>query len=286
MSSSKHASEPVTVAREYYNSSDADNFYYTIWGGEDIHVGLYRSDDEPIRDASKRTVERMAAHLTGAQGIRLTGSSKAIDIGAGYGGAARYLAKTFGLPVVALNLSEVENDRDREMNREQGLDQLVDVVDASFDDIPYDDDTFDVVWSQDAMLHSGDREAVLKEADRVLKRGGHFVFTDPMMADDCPKDVLQPILDRIHLDSLGSPGFYRRALVSLGYEEVAFEDHTHQLSKHYGRVLAETEKNESQLRKVVSQEYIDRMKKGLRHWVDGGNAGHLAWGIFHFKKTR
>nr|MBA2442576.1 SAM-dependent methyltransferase [Rubrobacter sp.] len=32
-----------------------------------------------------------------------------------------------------------------------------------------------------------------------------------------------------------------------------------------------------------SQEYIDRMKKGLGHWVDGGRGGHLAWGIFHFR---
>jgi len=26
------------------------------------------------------------------------------------------------------------------------------------------------------------------------------------------------------------------------------------------------------------------MKKGLRHWIDGGKKGYLAWGIFHFKK--
>jgi sarcosine/dimethylglycine N-methyltransferase len=34
----------------------------------------------------------------------------------------------------------------------------------------------------------------------------------------------------------------------------------------------------------VSQEYIDRMKRGLAHWVTGGRNGHLVWGIFHFRK--
>lgn len=34
-------SEVVETARDYYNSPDADNFYFHIWGGEDIHVGLY-----------------------------------------------------------------------------------------------------------------------------------------------------------------------------------------------------------------------------------------------------
>ena len=34
-------STTVDTARDYYNSSDADRFYATIWGGEDIHIGLY-----------------------------------------------------------------------------------------------------------------------------------------------------------------------------------------------------------------------------------------------------
>jgi len=41
-------SATVNVAREYYNSEDADNFYYFIWGGEDIHVGMYADSDECV----------------------------------------------------------------------------------------------------------------------------------------------------------------------------------------------------------------------------------------------
>lgn len=271
--------EVTTVAQQYYNSTDADNFYYTIWGGEDIHVGLYHGDDHGIFDASRETVKRMAATLT-----NLSPDSKVIDIGAGYGGSARFLAKEYGCSTVALNISEVENERDRQKNLDQRLDHLIDVVDGSFERLPYEDETFDVVWSQDAILHSGNRKRVLDEISRVLKPRGELVFTDPMMADDCPTEVLQPILDRIHLDTLGSPGFYRRKLTRLGFEELAFLDHTHQLATHYGRVLNETLKNEKRLRKVVSQEYVDRMKKGLKHWVEGGENGYLVWGIFHFRK--
>lgn len=271
-------SNAVNTARDYYDSDDADNFYYTIWGGEDIHVGLYQSDIEPISDASRRTVEKLAERLT------LDENSRVLDIGAGYGGAARYLAKTFGCKVVALNLSSVENERDRQMNREQGLDHLIEVVDGSFESLPYPDASFDAVWSQDAILHSGDRPQVLREVVRVLKPGGEFVFTDPMQADDCPEGVLQPILDRIHLQTLGSPGFYKQELESLGMKDLGYEDHHHQLVNHYGRVLKETEQREPELSKVVSKDYIERMKKGLGHWVEGGKNGYLAWGIFHFRK--
>ncbi|WP_199433233.1 glycine/sarcosine N-methyltransferase [Qaidamihabitans albus] len=268
-------SAAVNVARDYYNSNDADNFYFNIWGGEDIHIGLYETPDEAIAPASRRTVERMASNLT------FTKDTRVLDIGAGYGGAARYLAKTYGCKVTCLNLSEVENDRNRQYNAEQGLDGLIDVVDGSFEDLDFEDNHFDVVWSQDAMLHSGDRLRVLQEVARVLKPSGDFIFTDPMSSDDCEKGALQPILDRLHLDTMGSPAFYKRELGRLGMNTVTFEDHTPQLATHYGRVLQETEQREAEISQNVSAEYLSRMKVGLQHWVDGGRGGNLAWGIFH-----
>jgi sarcosine/dimethylglycine N-methyltransferase len=275
-----YVSEAVNVARDYYNSQDADTFYHTIWGGEDIHIGLYASDDEPIAAASRRTVEQIASKLNG-----LNKNSCVLDIGAGYGGSMRYLAKTFGCQCVALNLSEAENARDRERNAEQGLADLIEVVDGSFEELAFPNASFGVVWSQDAILHSSKRRQVLEEVVRVLEPGGEFIMTDPMQADDCPPDVLQPILDRIHLETLGTPGFYRRTLVELGMEELGYEDLTDQLVNHYARVLGELERQEDRLKQHgrVSEDYIERMKKGLEHWVEGGRKGHLAWGILHFR---
>lgn len=272
-------SEAVNVARDYYNSDDADNFYALVWGGEDIHIGLYESENEPILEASHRTVRHMAACLGD-----INPQHAVLDIGAGYGGPARYLASTFGCDVTALNLSEKENERSRELVKERGLNDKVKVIDGSFEDIPADDQTFDIVWSEDAILHSGHREKVLQEVVRVLKPGGRFIFTDPMQSDDCPDGVLQPILDRIHLSTLGSPRFYRDTLSRLGMTEVSFEEHTPQLINHYSRVLRETQNRQSDLENSVSAEYIERMKNGLAHWIDGGEKGYLCWGIFVFRK--
>ena len=234
------------TAREYYNSEDADGFYSTIWGGEDIHIGLYESPRDSIFDASRRTVERIASRLKDPGA-----GTRVLDIGSGYGGAARFLARSYGCRVSALNLSNVENETARRLNKEQGLDHQVEVVDGSFEEIRYPDNTFDAAWSQDALLHSGDRRRVFGEVARVLKPGGQFVFTDPMQADDCPRGVLQPILDRIHLESLGSPGFYREAAEQAGLEEVGFDELTPHLVTHYARVLEETEKRDSELEGAV-----------------------------------
>ncbi len=277
---SAHYSEAVSIARDYYNSEDADNFYSIIWGGEDIHIGLYQSDSEAITDASHRTVRHMAETLG-----NINSETKVLDIGAGYGGAARYLAETFGCSVTALNLSEKENERNRQINSERGLTNKIDVVDGSFESIPVEDACFDVVWSQDAILHSGHREEVIQEVARVLKPCGRFIFTDPMQSDDCPAGVLQPILERIHLSSLGSPAFYRDTASRCGLHEISFEEQTQQLINHYSRVLQETENYGADLSHHIDPDYIARMKKGLGYWIEGGNKGYLAWGIFVFEKN-
>ncbi|WP_029722993.1 class I SAM-dependent methyltransferase, partial [Saccharopolyspora rectivirgula] len=268
-------SSAVNVARDYYNSEDADNFYFHVWGGNDIHIGLYNTPDEDIATASRRTVERMASK------VEITPETKVLDIGSGYGGAARYLAKTYGCQVTCLNLSEVENKRNREFNKEQGLDHLIEVKDGSFEDMPFQDNAFDVVWSQDAILHSGDRVRVMEEVARVLKPTGSFVFTDPMAADTAKMSDLGPILERINLDTMGSPGFYRRELARLGLQNFEFEELTEHLPVHYGRVLEVLEERETELADKISDTYRTKMKTGLKNWVEGGKAGNLAWGIIH-----
>jgi sarcosine/dimethylglycine N-methyltransferase len=271
-------SEKVETARTYYNSNDADNFYATIWGGEDIHIGLYEKESDTIFEASHRTVAKIASLL------KLTPSTKVLDIGAGYGGTARYLSKTTGCHVTCLNLSEIQNQRNREMNQKQNLADKIEVLDGDFENIPSPDQNYEVVVSQDAILHSGHRRKVLEEVARVIKPGGDFLFTDPMQKDDCPPGVLQPVLERIHLDSMGSIDFYSQTAAQLGFEKIQIIEMSEQLVNHYSRVLQELESREQEISRVCSQDYIDRMKKGLNHWIDKGSKGYLAWGILHFRK--
>jgi len=271
--------EVTRTTQEYYNSADADQFYATIWGGEDIHVGIYQTEDDSIFDASRRTVEKMVSLIDHSQG-----KAKILDIGSGYGGLARYLAKNFGYHVDCLNLSEQQNSRNRNMNKEQGLDTLINVVDGSFEEIPFPNETFNIVLSCDSILHSSNKKKVIEEVHRVLVKNGEFIFTDPMQSDDCPPGVLKPVLDRIHLDSMGSFRFYRENLTQAGFEEAHVIDMTDQLVNHYSKVFSELEKREKHIATPSNQMYIDNMKEGLQNWVTAGKKGYLAWGILHYRK--
>jgi ubiquinone/menaquinone biosynthesis C-methylase UbiE len=269
----------VKIAESYYDSREADQFYLNIWGGEDIHIGLYTgAEDESITEASRKTVERMAAKLEG-----LDAKTRVLDIGAGYGGSARYLAKTYGCHVTCLNISETQNQRNRQLCAAQGLTERVWVKHGNFEQLPLDADSFDVVWCQDALLHSGNRALVLQEVRRVLRPGGQWIFTDPMQADDCPRGVLAPVLDRIHLATMGSFGFYKKAHHELGFDELSIEDLSDHLVRHYARVRVDLEQRYDEIVGLSSKPYVDRMIEGLGHWVEAGKQGYLSWGILHFK---
>ena len=288
------SSSVVATTEAYYDSADADTFYERIWGGEDIHIGIYRSaadpvaeasagryrpDTQSIADASRQTVATMADRLD-----QRGGDFRVLDLGAGYGGSARALVHRFGCRVVCLNLSQRQNDRNERVNFARNLEDRIEVEHGNFEELPFEDGTFDVVWSQDAFLHSGRRSQVIREAARVLAPGGELLFTDPMQADDCPAGVLGDVYDRLHLDSMGSFAFYRKTAAEHGLEEIACVELTEQLRTHYARVRSDLQRRRVQLRGDVSDEYIERMLAGLTAWVDAADQGWLAWGILHFRK--
>ena len=266
----------VATARDYYDSDEAVGFYSQVWGGEDIHVGLYHNTDD-IREASQQTVYRMAEKVAPLAGKRV------LDLGSGYGGAARVLVSEYQARVTCLNVARVENERNRKLTAEAGLSDAIEVIDASFDDIPLSDAQFDVAWSQDAILHAPDRRAVLDEVARVLKPGALFVFTDPMQADDLQdREAMQPIYDRIHLPDLASIGFYREELEQRGFETVQIDEMTDQLGTHYRRVREDMLARQDEL--GLSDEFVERMSEGLGHWVNGAAEDRLSWAIMVFRK--
>lgn len=81
------------------------------------------------------------------------------------------------------------------MTTEEGMLDLIEINgERSYTDTKEDDSCMDLVVSQDSFLHAGARrEDAIKEAARILKPGGLFVFTDIMQTDGCDPVDLQEV---------------------------------------------------------------------------------------------
>ncbi|WP_310728883.1 methyltransferase domain-containing protein [Streptomyces sp. N2A] len=268
------------ATRRYYETGDVDAFYDAVWGGDDIHVGIYAEGDEPIGEASHRTVEHTADKVADLLGPHAT----VLDLGSGYGGSARALAERFGCRVVALDLSEAHNRRHRADNAQRGLDGLIEVVTGSLNDLPYEAERFDVVWSLEVLCHVEDREGALGEAVRVLKPGGALVFSDIMAPEDPPAEAVRPAFARLGVRTPATPAFYLKQLSELGLKGADFEDRTPDLATHYARLDEDVHRRAAELRDRISPAYVDDLLANLPLWTDVTRRGLLRWGLFHARR--
>jgi len=264
----------AAIARALYDDEDTDAFYSLVWGGEDIHMGTYDAPDVSVATASRRTVERLCELLGG-----IPRTARILDIGAGYGGAARHLAARYGCRVECLNLSERQNLRNQRLNAESRRTGLVSVCLGTFEQLPYADATFDIVWCQDALIHSQRRRDVLAEVERVLVPAGSFAFTDAMQADDCPSGALAGPMQRLGVRAPASPRFYREAAQGLGFRVERLSVESSILVRHYGQLLQELERHRGALEDTCAPGYVDRVAGSLRLWLEAARAGHLVWGM-------
>ncbi|NES19491.1 MAG: methyltransferase domain-containing protein [Symploca sp. SIO3E6] len=270
-------STTIAKTRDYYNSHNMRNFHSFIYG-ENIHIGLYRDGNESIRAANLQILEMITSLLT------LSPSTIILDIGSGYGGTDRYLARKIGCRVDCLNLSEAQNELNRELNQQQGLESFLQVIDGSFEAIPTQSNIYDLVWSQDALLYSSDRVKVFQEVSRVLKKNGQFILTDVMQSDDCPVEVSKSILTTVDITSLGSIKSYREMAKDTGFEEIQIIEMPEQVTNQYQKTLEVMEQNYDQLAKSCEREFLEYQRVRLNNWIKIGKQGYLNWGILHFRK--
>eukprot|EP00493_Phyllostaurus_siculus_P013021 UN13212 len=77
----------------------------------------------------------------------ITNASCILDVGCGIGGSSRVLAEKFDCQVHGVTLSPRQVERGTELNVRAHLDDLVHLQVANALKLPFDDETFDVVWS-------------------------------------------------------------------------------------------------------------------------------------------
>ena len=107
----------------------------------------------------------------------IAGGMRVLDAGCGIGGSSRYLAHTHGCRVDAIDLTPQFVAAAERLNALCGLGDKIAVRAGSVTDLPYDDGSFDQVWSQNVTMNVADKRAMFAEAFRVLKPGGRFSFS-------------------------------------------------------------------------------------------------------------
>lgn len=186
--------------QQFYDASSG--LWEKIWG-EHMHHGYYgRAGNLQInrRQAQIDLIEELL--LWAGLSREKKALQNILDIGCGIGGSTLYLADKFNTAATGITLSPVQVSRATARAKEAGLSDRVNfqLVDAL--SMPFEPDSFDLVWSLESGEHMPDKNKFLQECYRILQPGGTLI-----MATWChrPTDSLAGELtknEREHLEKI------------------------------------------------------------------------------------
>ncbi|RMD58099.1 class I SAM-dependent methyltransferase [Candidatus Woesearchaeota archaeon] len=168
--------------------------------------------------------------------INFPETGKAIDVGAGSGRSSRALRKMRpNLDITCLDIAKKSIDRLKEFKR----------IHASALNIPFEDETFDVVISVGCLHHTPNAKKGFEECCRILKPGGILVIAL------YNKWTIYPILYKI---GKRLPGFIKRKIKIPIVQDQFFTPHA---SFHSPKEVKEWfEQNGIEFKKLLGTGYI------------------------------
>ena len=192
--------------------------------GEDIGQYSWVGADELRRDAER---------------LRLSATSRLLDLGSGPCGPLTFLLATTGCTGVGLELSPAAIQVGYTRATALGVHDRFSVHVADLNEpLPSGLGTFDAVLAVDVVLHLRDRQVLFREITRVLRPGGRFLFTDAgILTGAVSNDEIRR--RSMHGYTQFVPiGWNERLLATVGLAVLETEDRTTSVFRNATRRLA------------------------------------------------
>ena len=149
-----------------------------------------------------------------------------LDVGSGLGGSSRFLAAEFGCRVKGVDITPEYCDVATALSDLVGLQEQTEFYCASALEMPFEDNAFDLAWTQHVQMNIADKRALYREITRVLRPGGRLAFHDILAGPGGPVHIPVPWASEPQQSHLIAPDDLRTLLEEIGLEVVAWVNTT------------------------------------------------------------
>lgn len=165
----KFVSDKVDLYNTSYGNAERDVY-------SEIRRETYGSDRGLTSWVSAEELEEIPRLL------HLDASSHALEIGSGAGGCALHFAATLGCRITGIDVNGHGVRAANQAAHARDLAERVRFMEHNAASrLPFEDQTFDAAYSNDAFCHIPNRLGLLRECRRALKPGARLLFSDALV---------------------------------------------------------------------------------------------------------
>ena len=114
---------------------------------------------------------------------------KVADIGCGSGGQTITLAQNINGQITAIDLFPKFLDELNDKSQKLGLKEKIITLEKSMDDLPFNNENFNIIWSEGAIYNIGYEDGIKKWKD-YLKVGGYLAVSEiTWLTNSRPKEI-------------------------------------------------------------------------------------------------
>ena len=215
----------ISDIADYYDQSYWD--YRTSWLNSNnlaIHYGYWSDKTTSHSDSLLEMNTQLAANLD------LKAGDHVLDAGCGIGGSSIWLAENFGVKVTGITVSETQIEQANKNAIRRGVDHLVDFKLEDYTATSFADESFDHIWALESVCYALKKSDFIKEAFRVLKKGGGFAIADGFASKRKLtavewKHVLK-VLNGWAMPNMTTPQEFEESMQQTGFSSIDYRDIT------------------------------------------------------------
>jgi phosphoethanolamine N-methyltransferase len=205
------------------------------------------------------------------------GGKKVLDIGVGTGGPALALLGKFeAAHVSGIDVEQTVIDRALELARIRQLKNRLDLHCVEPGSLPFEDATFDVVFSKDCFVHIADKKTLFDEIHRVLVPNGILVFSDWCCGPPPYSIEMQQFLENGMNFSMATAGDNINHMVQSGFSNICVRDRNQWFAEYAEQeYLQAIGSKREQMVGMLGEESADSIAAAAKRRAKIGSQGFL-----------
>ena len=230
-------------------NSQIENFYHRPGLYNDI-INRLKETGADINKVSRKDISGVDEfHVRGAAVSRELAeianihNAKVLDIGCGIGGPCRMLADEFSCDTIGIDLSKEYIDTANRLSELVGLSHKTKFIQGEATNLPFQDSTFDVVWTQHVQMNISEKLKFYTEIARVLNDNGLFIYYEVFKKGDTELNYPTPWADESKISFLEESSKTNSILEQLGLIKEQYTDQTESGIEILERMLNRMPKN-------------------------------------------